>query len=95
VLEHPRFTKERNDVHIRVPLTSEQFENGCSVTVPLPTGEKLDVSVRPDTKPESLHLIFGKGVHTQPVNGNFIIHWVSSDSDNPQSPDWLNHLNRE
>lgn len=73
VASDARFTRQGNDLGVRIPVPFTLAALGGEVSVPTLDGPNVTLRLRPGTQPGSRHRVKGKGVTKKDVTGDLIV----------------------
>jgi len=77
VLPHKYFTRNGQDIHLKVPISVPEAVLGGSIVVPTVTG-KVEVKIPAGTQPSDRSVLRAKGVKSTnawKASGNQVLHW--------------------
>lgn len=95
VRPHPFFRREKNDLHLDLPITPGEAYEGAKVKVPTPSGE-VSLKVPPHTQSGQVARLKGKGVARKNEAGDLYVHFLVQlpMSDEPDVKDAIETLEK-
>ncbi|MEY4401708.1 MAG: molecular chaperone DnaJ [Actinomycetota bacterium] len=73
VTPHPQFTRDGQNLHVRVPVPFTSAALGADVNVPTLEGDVVTLRLRPGTQPGSRHRVKGRGIVSERKTGDLIV----------------------
>ncbi|MFZ9705987.1 MAG: molecular chaperone DnaJ [Ilumatobacteraceae bacterium] len=73
VTPHPLFTRDGQNLHVRVPVSFTSAALGADIDVPTLEGDLVTLRLRPGTQPGSRHRVKGRGITADKVVGDLIV----------------------
>jgi len=73
VTPHPLFTREGQNLLVRVPVPFTSAALGADVEVPTLEGDSVTLRLRPGTQPGSRHRVKGRGIAAEKSSGDLIV----------------------
>ena len=73
VTPHPLFTRDGQNLLVRVPVPFTSAALGADVNVPTLEGDEVTLRLRPGTQPGSRHRVKGRGIATEKNVGDLIV----------------------
>ncbi|NDD18604.1 MAG: molecular chaperone DnaJ, partial [Acidimicrobiia bacterium] len=73
VTPHPLFTRDGQNLHVRVPVSFTSAALGADIDVPTLEGDLVTLRLRPGTQPGSRHRVKGRGITADKAVGDLIV----------------------
>ena len=73
VAPHPRFSRDGDNLLVRVPISFTEAALGSDIDVPTLDGGRVTLRVKPGTQPGSKHRVKGRGIATAHHTGDLIV----------------------